>query len=102
PLEWLHCHVARKPEALTTIDATIPDVVAGIVGKLLEKTAEERYQSAVGIAADLQRCRDMLFEQGRIDRFPLGQDDRVDTFHLPQRLYGRERELAVLRAAFDR
>ena len=39
---------------------------------------------------------------GRIDPFPLGADDLSDRLLIPEKLYGREREVDALLAAFDR
>jgi hypothetical protein len=39
---------------------------------------------------------------GRIDPFPLGARDAPDWLLIPEKLYGREREIDILLAAFDR
>jgi energy-coupling factor transporter ATP-binding protein EcfA2 len=71
--------------------------------KLLAKTAEERYQTAAGLAIDLRRCLVAEWEAtGRIEPFPLGTEDASDRLLIPERLYGREREIDTLLAAFDR
>jgi serine/threonine protein kinase len=56
PMEWAHCHIARKPVAPIEQLETIPPPVSAIIMKLLAKTAEERYQTAAGAESDLQRC----------------------------------------------
>lgn len=48
PMEWVHCHIARTPLSPSARVATVPQVLSQIVMKLLAKTAEERYQSAMG------------------------------------------------------
>src|ERR1700739_938582 len=58
PMEWVHCHIARKPVAPSEQFATIPEPVSAIIMKLLAKTAEERYQTAAGVESDLKRCLD--------------------------------------------
>src|SRR5207245_4525231 len=68
----------------------------------LAKTAEERYQTAAGLERDLRRCLAAWEAQHRIDAFPLGQQDTPDRLSIPEKLYGREREIATLLAAFDR
>ena len=70
--------------------------------KLLAKTAEERYQSAAGVEHDLRRCLAEWERCGRIEPFALGERDRPDRLMIPEKLYGREREIEVLLAAFDR
>src|SRR3981189_1648008 len=70
--------------------------------KLLAKNAEERYQTAVGLEADLRRCLAEWQSDGRIDPFPLGTHDVPDRLLIPEKLYGREREVNALLAAFDR
>jgi len=70
--------------------------------KLLAKTAEERCQTASGLEVDLRRCLGEWEKHGRIDPFPLGTHDAPDRLLIPEKLYGREREIDALLAAFDR
>ena len=73
-----------------------------IILKLLAKTAEERYQTAAGLERDLRRCLADWEARGRIDDFPLGEHDTPDRLLIPEKLYGRAREVEILLAAFDR
>ncbi len=102
PMEWVHCHIARQPVPPDARVAGIPVLLSAIVMKLLAKTAEDRYQTATGVEADLRRCLAELESSGRIDPFPLGTQDASDRLLIPERLYGREREIDTLLAAFDR
>src|SRR5580698_9698663 len=102
PMEWVHCHIARQPIAASEREPNIPGPVSAIIMKLLAKTAEERYQTAVGLERDLRRCLDEWETQHRIDEFPLGEQDIPDRLMIPEKLYGREREVDALLAAFDR
>src|SRR3954454_2985119 len=70
--------------------------------KLLAKTAEDRYQTAAGLERDLRRCLAAWETQRRIDDFPLGERDTPDRLLIPEKLYGREREIEALLASFDR
>ena len=70
--------------------------------KLLAKTAEERYQTAAGLEHDLRRCLAEWEAQRRIDDFPLGERDTPDRLLIPEKLYGRRREVETLLAAFER
>ncbi|HET6609713.1 MAG TPA: AAA family ATPase [Rhodopila sp.] len=102
PMEWVHCHIARQPLAPSMRLETVPAPVSHLVLKLLAKTAEERYQTAAGVARDLQHCLTDWERRGRIDDFPLGQHDMPDRLRIPEKLYGRTHEVETLLAAFDR
>ena len=102
PMEWVHCHIARKPVPPCERLETVPATVSAIILKLLAKTAEERYQTAAGVEYDLRRCLAASKARHRIDAFPLGQRDTPDRLLIPERLYGREREVETLLASFDR
>ena len=103
PLELVHCHIAKTPVPLTEAKrGKIPQAVSDIVMKLLAKTAEERYQSALGLKADLEESLRQLQATEKIEYFKVGQLDLSSQFIIPQKLYGREAEVATLIAAFDR
>jgi PAS domain S-box-containing protein len=102
PMEWVHCHIARKPVLPSVRLETVPAAVSQIVMKLLAKTAEERYQTAAGVESDLRRCLAEWEAHHRIEEFPLGQHETPDRLLIPEKLYGREREVDTLVAAFDR
>jgi predicted ATPase/GAF domain-containing protein len=101
PLEWVHCHIARQPTPPGSRGA-VPDPLSTIVVKLLAKNPEERYQTAAGLEADLRLCLEKWQSHDRIDPFPLGAHDCSDQLLIPEKLYGREREIDALLAAFDR
>ena len=102
PLELVHCHIAKQPIPPQQVNPEIPQGISNIVMKLLAKTAEERYQSAWGLKADLEECLRQLQTKGKIAKFPLAGQDISDKFQIPQKLYGREREIETLLAAFER
>ena len=105
PLELVHAHIAKQPispHLRVGSKGFCPEAVANIVIKLLAKNAEDRYQSAWGLKADLTICLMQLETQGKIECFPLGRQDTSDKFQIPQKLYGREREVETLLAAFER
>src|SRR5258706_473314 len=102
PMEWVHCHVAKQPVPPVDRVTDVPGVVSAIILKLLTKTAEERYQTAAGVESDLRRCLAQWERQRRIEAFPLCEQDTSDRLLVPEKLYGRAREIDTLLAAFDR
>ena len=101
PMEWVHCHIARKPLAPDQRFTGIQLPLSDIVMKLLAKTAEERYQTAVGLEQDLRHCARQWASQQRIDPFILGRHEAPGRLLIPEKLYGRAREIAVLQNAVD-
>ncbi|MGD1806817.1 AAA family ATPase [Dapis sp. BLCC M126] len=102
PIELVHCHIAQQPLPVHELISDVPLAVSNIVSKLLAKTPEERYQSALGIKADLETCLDKFKTLGKISEFALGNQDIADKFHIPQKLYGREQEVDQLLTTFEK
>src|SRR5438105_1468454 len=102
PMEWIHCHIARRPAAPSDWVSGIPGPLEAIVLKLLAKTAEDRYQTAAGVEADLRQCLAAWEAHRRIDPFPLGAHDVSDRLLIPEKLYGREAEIDALVTVFER
>jgi PAS domain S-box-containing protein len=101
PMEWVHCHIARHPIPLRQWRQDVPEIVSAIILKLLSKTAEDRYQTAAGLVADLRKCLTEWESHKCINSFSLGQHDISDRLHTPEKLYGRDREIKTLLDAFD-
>ncbi|WP_188567516.1 ATP-binding protein, partial [Undibacterium terreum] len=98
PMELMHCHIAIEAEPPHLRVPNLPPILSAIVMKLLAKASEERYQTAAGVEADLRRC----LTERRINEFPLGERDTPDQLIIPEKLYGRSREVETLLAAFER
>src|SRR5262249_18460223 len=64
--------------------------------------AEDRYQTGAGLESDLRICQTKWKTQRPIHDFPLGAHDTPDRLMTPEKLYGRQREVEILLAAFDR
>lgn len=102
PVEMVHAHIAREPEPPHLRRPDVPLAVSRVVLKLLAKAAEDRYQSAAGVQADLETCLEALKADRAIPDFVPGERDVPDRLHLAQRLYGREKELKTLLDTFER
>ena len=101
PLTLVHDHIARVPVSPSEVSSEIPAVLSAIILKLLSKNAEDRYQSAAGVQADLEKCLQRLSPEDTIAAFPLGETDFADRMIFPQKLYGRDQELKELEQAFE-
>jgi PAS domain S-box-containing protein len=101
PLESIHCHIARRPVPPAERLPDLPEPVSAIVMKLLAKMPEARYQSAVGLVADLCRCRAQWAERGAIRPFRLGRRDIPERLRVPEKLYGREAQVKTLVETFE-
>jgi len=102
PMELVHSHLAKTAPLIHEIHPEIPEVISNIVMKLMAKNAEDRYQSVVGLKLDLEHCLHQLKDTGKIDNFEIAQRDVCDRFIIPDKLYGRETEVANLLQAFER
>ena len=102
PMEWVHCHLAREALAPAALRAGLPRTVSQIVLRLMAKSADDRYQTAAGVEADLRRCAQDFGRRGDVADFVLGQADVPDRLPLPQRLYGRQDDIARLVGIHDR
>ncbi len=101
PMELVYLHFTKSPEPPCRIHPEIPEVLSDIVLKLMSKTADQRYQSAAGLKADLETCLSMLQADGRIRMFKIGLKDVASQFRLPNTLYHRGNEIEALLAAYD-
>ncbi|QRK08232.1 AAA family ATPase [Archangium violaceum] len=100
-LAWFHAHMTRTPRPPHELNPRVPLALSALVLKLLAKVAEDRYQSAEGLLADLERCRQAL-SRNEQEVFSLGTQDTPNRFQLPQRLYGREAQVSALLEGFER
>jgi predicted ATPase len=86
-------HLVAPPPDVRDIRPDVAAPLAEIVGKLLAKDPDDRYQHASGLIDDLDRVA-----AGQRDGFPLGSTDTRAGESIP--LIGRGPELEQLRAAW--
>ena len=92
PAQLVHAHLAKVPADLQAVAPKVSPALAAVVKKLLAKSPEERYQSAVGLRHDLVRIRADLRSGQTAALFPLGRQDFSEHFMVSERIYGREAE----------
>ncbi len=102
PIELVHCHIAQHPVPIHVIAPNIPQPISRIIQKLLAKTPESRYQSALGLKSDLEHCLRQLNTREGIVPFELGNLDFSEQFRLSQKVYGRTQEQKQLLDSFVR
>lgn len=102
PLELIHAHLANPVQDIDESEIQIPLVLQNITKKLMAKNPNDRYQSALGLQTDLERAQKSLESTEKMDIFPLGEFDIFDRLNISQKLYGREKEVKELLAAYDR
>jgi predicted ATPase/serine phosphatase RsbU (regulator of sigma subunit) len=101
-MELIHCHIARPPIPPFKVNPEIPEILSDLILKLIEKNAEDRYQTAFGIKYDLEKCLEQYTNNIRILPFALGSRDISQEFKIPEKLYGRQPEVQALLTAFNR
>ncbi len=102
PMEMVHNHLAQSPAPPQSINPKMPEVISDIILMLMRKNAEDRYQSAFGLRYDLEKCLQEWQEEGRITSFEIATHDFSGRFQIPDKLYGRQKEVGYLLDAFER
>ncbi|XXX75433.1 AAA family ATPase [Sorangium sp. So ce134] len=101
PLELMHAHIAVAPVPPSEVSPAVPGALSAIAMKLLSKNAEDRYQCAEGLKADLEELRSRWRCGGQAGAFSPGRYDRRDLFRIHQKLYGRDRDIQALVGSFE-
>ncbi|MDA3791040.1 MAG: sigma 54-interacting transcriptional regulator [Desulfobacula sp.] len=101
PMDLIHCHLAKDPMPLSDIHPDIPEAISEIVMKLMSKDTEKRYTAAKGVRADLQRCLDLVKKGEQNFTFVIGNEDKCQTLKIPQKLFGRKKEMETLQSNFQ-
>jgi predicted ATPase/class 3 adenylate cyclase/tRNA A-37 threonylcarbamoyl transferase component Bud32 len=97
----VHGHIAKAPVPPHELRPELPRAISRVVLELMAKTAEDRYQSADALVADLIRIRDAR-DGAELEGFVPASHAIEPVFALSERLYGREQQLEALLRAFDR
>ncbi|MBN1365669.1 MAG: diguanylate cyclase [Syntrophaceae bacterium] len=101
PMDLIHSHIAIMPEPPVRHDPDIPRAISDIVMRLLAKTPEERYQNGFGVLEDIRECSAQFVQKRKIEPFELGRHDISNRFIIPQKIFGREKEIDILLKGFE-
>lgn len=102
PMQLLHAHIARKPSRPKDLNAFVPHALSELTMRLLEKRAEDRYQSATGLARDLEAMRAAAVNGNSLADMQLARWDISCQFQVSQKIYGRDKEIQLLLDSFER
>ncbi|GAA0181062.1 AAA family ATPase [Clostridium sediminicola] len=100
--ELVHCHMAVNPIALSDLIEKFPIMISSIIQKLINKELTDRYQSAKSLKSDLIYCKEQWNLNKNIPLIKLGENDYFGTIRLPQKLYGRDKELLYMKEWFEK
>ncbi|QDL95978.1 AAA family ATPase [Rhodopseudomonas palustris] len=101
PAQWIHQHIARRPHPLPTAGAATA-AIERLVFRLLEKSADDRYQSAAGVERDLRACLAAWEVHGHTAGVRLTAHDAAGVVRMPEKLYGRDTEINAILSAYHR
>ncbi len=103
-LQLIHAHLASTPATIQKDwDGNfVPAVINDIIQKLMSRDPDARYQTAMGLAQDLKKCLQLLQPNNQIPPFPPGKMDFPRGLTIPQKLYGRQRELSQIESSLER
>ncbi|MEZ0368342.1 MAG: AAA family ATPase, partial [Candidatus Sericytochromatia bacterium] len=104
-LGLIHAHLAQTPAPLDADESAshpLRELMGRLILKLMAKNPEDRYQSAHGLVADLERGWQEFSVQGRITPFEPGSHDVTSRFAVSQRLYGRQAQIEALQQVLAR
>lgn len=101
PLELIYAHIAQNPKPPIEVNSKISKILSDIILKLLKKNVEDRYQTIQVVQNHLEKC----YEECKNTNKPISLelDNTVEKrFQIPEKLYGREKEVQQLLSIYDR
>lgn len=105
-MELIYSHIAKTPVAPHIINKDVPEVISNIIMKLLEKNAEDRYQSAFGVKHDLEKALELISDDKTNNpaaiTFPIAAFDFSGKLFFSNKLFGREKEIDFLNQLFEK
>lgn len=98
-MDLVHFHVAVEPKNPAERSGHIPKPLCAMIMRLLEKEAEERYQTAHGVVADVDELLGRWTAGIKLDDSPfnLCQTDHPIRLIFPTHLIARSKELKTIR-----
>lgn len=95
----VYYHIAKPPRPVNVVKPEIPKIISDIIIKLIAKNPDERYQLAIDLKMDLQRC---LTNLGDIYSLSFKLGECSSNLIIPNKLYGRSNEYKMILYSFER
>ncbi|NOQ62881.1 MAG: AAA family ATPase [Methyloprofundus sp.] len=96
PLALIHAHLAEEALPVHQVNPLIPTIISDIIAKMCMKEPEKRYQTAIGLYADIQQCKESYQHNKRLKPFVLGVRDHTQRIIFISRMVGRNRETQLI------
>ncbi|MDD2864471.1 MAG: AAA family ATPase [Methylococcales bacterium] len=101
PLELIHSHLAEEAPPVHHIDKKLPPILSEIITKMCLKEPEKRYQSGLGLYADLLRCANEYTLSKHILPFKIGMQDHLRRVIFISKMVGRDKEAQTVLQQYD-
>jgi len=92
PLALIHSHLAEEAAPAHQINPQVPSMISDIVIKMCMKEPEKRYQTGMGLYADIQKCADQYQHEKQVSAFILGLRDHTRRVIFISKMVGRHIE----------
>lgn len=102
PLELIHSHLAEEAEPIHTVNPKIPEILSQIVAKMCFKEPEKRYQTGVGLYADIVHCMNEYQHTKTIKPFTLGLRDHTRRVIFISKMVGRDNDAQLVLAEYTK
>lgn len=99
--EFINLLLRQVPPPLHKICADFPEQLSDIIQKLIRKQPGQRYCSAIGLHADLERCHSALLKGEPLLSFALGTRDKLRELNYKIPIVGRQAEMSRLTQGFE-
>lgn len=96
PLELIHSHLAEEAPAVYQVNPIIPEILGQIISKMVSKEPEKRYQTSMGLYADIKKCEAVYKLTPPNNIFPLGTHDRTRRVVFISKMMGRDNEAKTI------
>ncbi len=101
PLELIHSHLAEEAPPVHHVNKNLPLMLGKIIAKMCFKEPEKRYQSGLGLYADLHRCAMEYTAFGYVSKFKIGSQDHFRRVVFISKMVGRNLEAKTVLEQYD-